>query len=106
MQSSRRTFLRTMAASATVAVAAEATAPARSSPSAPPMDATRPRIHATSGGAPKLRLAYSWWSLIGLPRGGPEWTMEEKFRRVKEAGFEGIEMWVEPKDETQVRRLL
>lgn len=32
--------------------------------------------------------------------------MEEKFRRVKEAGFEGIEMWVEPKDETQVRRLL
>ncbi|MHB8654445.1 MAG: sugar phosphate isomerase/epimerase family protein [Terriglobia bacterium] len=105
MKSSRRTFLQTMAASATAAVAAEA-AQARTSPANPATDLARPRIHAGSDAAPKLRTAYSWWSLIGLPRGGPEWSMEEKFRRVKEAGFEGIEMWVEPKDETEVRRLL
>lgn len=65
-----------------------------------------PRIHANSGEAPKLRTAHSWWALAALPRGGPEWSMDEKFHKVKEAGFDGIEMWVEPKDEDHVRRLI
>ena len=105
MKSSRRMFLGTISASA-AALTAGGAAEFPLNASAPNSDIRRPRIHQNSAAPPKLRTAYSWWSLIGLPRGGPEWSMEEKFRRVKEAGFEGIEMWVEPKDEPQVRRLL
>ncbi len=72
----------------------------------PEEKADRPRIRAKADEPARLRTAHSWWSLEGLPRGGPEWSMEEKFRRVKEAGFEGIEIWIEPKDEDRVRRLL
>ena len=106
MHSSRRSFLRTVTASAAALAAAET--PAAISATARPASKTtdRPRIRANSDQPPKLRTAYSWWSLIALPRGGPEWTMEEKFRRVKEAGFEGIEWWVEKKDEDNARRLL
>ena len=64
------------------------------------------RINDRSVDSPKLKTVYSWWSLIGLPRGGAEWSMEEKFQRVKSAGFDGIEMWVDEKDEDPVRRLL
>jgi sugar phosphate isomerase/epimerase len=71
-----------------------------------PRGAKTPRIHGDSSQAPRLRVAHTWWSLIGLPRGGPEWSMEEKFARVKAAGFEGIEIWVEEKDETRYRKLL
>jgi sugar phosphate isomerase/epimerase len=65
-----------------------------------------PRIHDNSTKPPRLRVAHTWWSLLGLPRGGPEWSMEEKFDRVKEAGFEGIEIWVEEKEEARYREQL
>ncbi len=102
MQPSRRNFLRSVTASVAALAAAEKVE-ARPTPSG---ETTRPRIRGKAGEPPRLRTAHSWWSLEALPRGGPEWTFEEKFRRVKEAGFEGIEMWVEPKDEDRVRRLL
>ena len=64
------------------------------------------RIRDDSIQPPRLRLVYSWWSLIGLPRGGPEWSIKEKFRRVKEAGFEGIEIAVaKAEDEGRYRKL-
>jgi sugar phosphate isomerase/epimerase len=51
-----------------------------------------PRIREpNSAAAPRLKIYYSKWSLIRLPRGSKEWTLEEKLLRVKEAGFEGIE---------------
>jgi len=106
MKSSRRSFLGTMTASV-ASLAARESADGKSRVPTATAETTRPRIHANSAEPPKLRKVYSWWSFIGLPRGGPEWTMEEKFRRAKEAGFEGIEMMVlEPKDEDRVRRLL
>src|SRR5438552_3367085 len=106
MNSSRRSFLGTMTASVT-SLAARGSADGRSAVTKAAAETNRPRIHANSDEPPKLRTVYSLWSLMGLPRGGQEWTMEQKFRRAKEAGFEGIEiMSVGPKDEDRVRRLL
>lgn len=101
-QRSRRDFLGVIATSL-VALASGETSQAEKPPEE---NVSRPRIRSKADEPPRLRTAHSWWSLERLPRGGPEWTMEEKFRRVKEAGFEGIEMWVEPKDEDRVRKLL
>ena len=64
------------------------------------------RIRDNSTQPPRLRLVHNWWSLIGLPRGGSEWSIKEKFRRVKEAGFEGIEIGVaKAEDERRYRKL-
>jgi hypothetical protein len=102
VRSSRRTFLQALTTSAT-ALAAQGAVDTQTDSRHP---SAGPGIHDGSGEPPKLKTVYSWWSLINLPRGGPEWSMEEKFHRIKAAGFEGIEMWVEAKDEEPVRRLL
>jgi sugar phosphate isomerase/epimerase len=60
------------------------------------------RLNDGSGQAPRLRIQHSLWSLIGLPLGGDrEWTLEEKFTKVKESGFEGVECWLNPTDEQE-----
>jgi sugar phosphate isomerase/epimerase len=48
--------------------------------------------------APRLQVGHSYWSLLKLPMnaeldGKPEWTHEEKYSRVKAAGFEHVEYW-------------
>jgi hypothetical protein len=43
-----------------------------------------------TGGAPRLELQQSWWAMTGVGNGTREWTMEEKFERIAEAGFRGI----------------
>ena len=44
---------------------------------------------------PRLQVQHSLWSLLKLPMNAPEeWSLPEKFRRVKEAGFEGVECWL------------
>ena len=49
---------------------------------------------------PRLRVQHSLWSLIGLPMNAPEeWTLMEKFAKVKDAGFEGVECWLDESDE-------
>jgi sugar phosphate isomerase/epimerase len=66
------------------------------------------------GGAPRPVFMHSLWGLIGLPRGGPfdaaqgksEWSVPEKARRVKEAGFEGIECPVDLFRQGPVREAL
>lgn len=50
-----------------------------------------PRIREANKAAPRIKIYHSKWALIGLPRGGKEWSFEEKLTRVKAAGFEGIE---------------
>ncbi|MCM3747210.1 sugar phosphate isomerase/epimerase [Paenibacillus pasadenensis] len=41
---------------------------------------------------PRLEVLMSWWGMTGLGQdnGGAEWSMEEKVRRIAEAGFDGI----------------
>ncbi len=83
-QRSRRDFLGVIASSL-VALTSGETSRAET---APEEKAHWPRIRGKADQPPRLRTAHSWWSLEWLPRGGSEWTMEEKFRRVKEAvGF-------------------
>ena len=49
---------------------------------------------------PRLQIQHSLWSLIGLPiNAEQEWTLEEKLDRVKAAGFEGVECWLNDGDE-------
>ncbi len=56
---------------------------------------------------PRLQIQHSLWSLIGLPmNSSPEWTLEEKLRRVREAGFEGVECWLGPDEEARHRSAL
>ena len=66
-----------------------------------------PRIREpNSNAAPRLKIYFSKWSLIRLPRGGKEWALEEKLLRVKEAGFEGIETEEILEDEQKVVELV
>src|SRR5579859_5017942 len=56
---------------------------------------------------PRLRVQHSLWSLRSLPMNAPvEWTLDEKFLRVKEAGFEAVECWLTDEDERQHREAL
>lgn len=56
---------------------------------------------------PRLQLHHSLWSLIGLPMNAPtEWTLAEKFARVKAAGFEGVECWLSEEEEARHRTKL
>src|SRR5689334_3300545 len=64
------------------------------------------RYNDGSNAPPRLRLSHSLWSLRGLPMNGPEWTLAEKFRRVREAGFEAVECWLTPENEREVRERL
>jgi sugar phosphate isomerase/epimerase len=51
---------------------------------------------------PRLRVQHSLWSLIGLPMNAPEeWTLMEKLTKVKEAGFEAVECWLDESNEQQ-----
>ncbi len=63
---------------------------------------TPPIIRCNDGSQnpPCLRVQHSLWSLIGLPMNAPEeWTLMEKFQRVKEAGFEAVECWLDESNE-------
>ncbi len=57
--------------------------------------------------APRLRVQHSLWSLRRLPMNAEqEWSLNEKFERVKAAGFEAVECWLGPQDETEVSEAL
>jgi sugar phosphate isomerase/epimerase len=60
-----------------------------------------------SGSAPKLDIQQSWWAMNGLGSGQREWTLEEKFERIAEAGFTGIlGALPQPGEADQWRKLL
>lgn len=65
------------------------------------------RVNDGSQNAPRLQVQHSLWSLIGLPMNAlTEWTLDEKFDRVKAAGFEGVECWLTDDDEAAHRAAL
>ena len=60
---------------------------------------------------PRLRTGQAMWGMIGLPMNcqidnTPEWTLDEKFARCREAGFEVVECWLGDEDEREVRDAL
>ena len=56
-----------------------------------------------SQNAPRLQVGTALWSLISLPMNGEsEWTLDEKFERVKDAGFEYVECWLDDSNEAEV----
>jgi len=62
------------------------------------------RYNDGSQNPPRLQVQHSQWSLIGLPMNDPvEWSFDEKFSRVKEAGFEGVECWLTNENEAERR---
>ena len=67
------------------------------------------RYNDGSQNPPRLRVQHSLWSLIGLPMNAKpedEWTLAEKFARVKEAGFEAVECWLEESSEAEHKAAL
>lgn len=70
---------------------------------------TTPLLRYNDGGdaAPRLRIQHSLWSLGKLPMNAPtEWTLDEKFERVREAGFEAVECWLTDESEREVKEAL
>ncbi len=60
------------------------------------------RYNDGSNNAPRLRVQHSLWSLGKLPMNAEtEWTLAEKFSRVKEAGFEAVECWLNDENEQE-----
>ncbi|MDQ0060344.1 sugar phosphate isomerase/epimerase family protein [Paenibacillus harenae] len=56
---------------------------------------------------PTLAVHMSWWGMSGLGEGGREWTLEERFGKIAEAGFDGIDGFIPaPEEEAEWRRLL
>src|SRR5579871_6480375 len=71
------------------------------------MSAPLDRYNDGSANAPRLRVQHSLWSLNKLPMNAPtEWTLAEKFLRVKEAGFEAVECWLNDENERAHREAL
>ena len=65
------------------------------------------RYNDGSQNPPRLQVQHSLWSLIGLPMNeAVEWTIEEKFARVKAAGFEGVECWLSDEEEAGHKAVL
>ena len=65
------------------------------------------RYNDGSDSPPRLRVQHSLWSLLKLPMNAPEeWTLPEKCRRVKEAGFEALECWLDESSERHHRDAL
>lgn len=52
-------------------------------------------------GAPRLELQQSWWAMGQLGEHGKEWTMEQKFEKIAEAGYAAISAAVPPPEEWQ-----
>jgi sugar phosphate isomerase/epimerase len=51
---------------------------------------------------PRLRTQQTLWGLRALPMNGAEWTLDEKFERVKATGFEAVECWLTDENEAEV----
>ena len=67
------------------------------------------RYNDGSTNPPRLRLQHSLWALSKLPMNAAkpdEWTLDEKFRRVREAGFEAVECWLSDSDEQETKAAL
>ncbi len=65
------------------------------------------RLNDGSTNAPRLRMQQSLWGLSKLPmNAAKEWTLDEKFTRVREAGFEAVECWLTDDDEQEVTSAL
>ncbi len=65
------------------------------------------RYNDGSSNPPRLRVQHSLWSLRKLPMNGAvEWTLAEKFRRVKAEGFEAVECWLTDEDEREHKAAL
>ncbi|ULL17798.1 sugar phosphate isomerase/epimerase [Paenibacillus sp. H1-7] len=65
------------------------------------------KINDGSGGKPRLDIQQAWWGMVGLGNGEREWTVEEKFEKIAEAGFTGIFGAIPaPEDQERWHRLL
>lgn len=65
------------------------------------------RYNDGSNNPPRLRVQQSMWAMIGLPmNAGDEWSLDEKCRRVKEAGFEALECWLGENNEKETKEAL
>lgn len=65
------------------------------------------RLNDGSQNPPRLRVQHTLWSLIKLPiNAETEWTYDEKFSRVKAAGFEGVECWLSDDNEKEITEAL
>lgn len=47
-------------------------------------------LHFNGASLPRLDVQQAWWGMTGIGQDGREWSLEEKFERIAEAGFTGI----------------
>ncbi|MFF2091316.1 sugar phosphate isomerase/epimerase family protein [Paenibacillus sp. NPDC058174] len=61
----------------------------------------RNAINDGTANAPRLELQQSWWAMIGLGENGKEWSMEQKFEKIAEAGYSAISAVMPPLEEAE-----
>ncbi|MFC4779434.1 sugar phosphate isomerase/epimerase family protein [Paenibacillus sp. GCM10023252] len=57
------------------------------------------RVNDGTTKGPALHIEQSWWAMGNLGENGREWSFEEKFHRIAEAGFSGISAVMPPEAE-------
>jgi sugar phosphate isomerase/epimerase len=67
----------------------------------------RNAINDGTASTPRLEIQQSWWAMIGLGENGKEWTMEQKFEKIAEAGYAAISASIPaPEEAGEWHRLL
>ena len=65
------------------------------------------RYNDGSDNAPRLRIGQTLWGMTALPmNAAKEWTLDEKFERCREAGFEHVECWLTDENEIEIKAAL
>lgn len=65
------------------------------------------RVNDGSRNAPRLEVQQSWWAMTKIGEQGEEWSLEKKFEKLAEAGFQGINGALPaPEEAERWRRLL
>jgi hypothetical protein len=49
----------------------------------------------------RLSVYQSFWGMMGLPRGGREWTVAEKIARIAASGFDGVDVQWSPRQPSE-----
>lgn len=67
----------------------------------------RNAVNDGTGAPPRLELQQSWWAMIGLGDERGEWSFEQKFERIAEAGYAAVSAAIPaPEEEERWHRML
>ena len=54
--------------------------------------------------SPKLIFIANLWTLVNHPSPDNEWSLDQKFQAIKDAGFDGVNWWVIPEMKSLLKK--